>query len=179
MSFRLIDDVLSIDNLRMARAVGRPAEEGGLYPRALTLNNTSVSASEVQFLGMRITDCEGTLQVEVFDKRKEFPFTVRRYPHMDSLIPVSLPYGVFTGQLHRFYRICSRWHSFVNVACELGKTLMQQGCVPGRLIQSFKSFILKRKTLKWRVPAYRLCRIFKDCLGNSSEPEHTHIHTHT
>lgn len=168
MSFRFIDDVLSIDNACWLRAVRRPAEEGGLYPRALQLNATAVNVSEVQFLGMRIIDNEDVaLQVEVFDKRKAFPFAVRRYPHMDSLIPVSIPYGVFTGQLYRYFRICSHWRAFVNTACELGKTLIHQGCSANRLRHYFLSFLRKRSSRRWRLSAFQLYRMFSEGLGNS------------
>lgn len=166
MSFRLIDDVLSIDNSAIVRAIRRPAEEGGLYPRALQLNDTSVSATEVQFLGMRISDCStGALHVEVFDKRKEFPFAVRRYPHMDSLIPASLPYGVFMGQLHRFYRICSQWKAFLNTTAELGKTLIEQGCLVSRIRRCFHAFLVKKKHVRWHHSIGKLYFQFSKCLG--------------
>src|ERR1700761_2543579 len=108
MTFRLIDDVLSVDNPRMQRLTDDYAENGGLYPRALRLNDTTISRGEVQFLGMRLRSARNGLQLTVFDKRSEFPFAVRRYPHMCSLIPAYIPYGVFTGQLHRYYRSCLR-----------------------------------------------------------------------
>ena len=77
--------------------VGTPAEDGGLYPKALKLADTSISPVEVNFIGMKITDGEKGLQLEVYDKRKEFNFPVIRYPNLLSLIPASSPYGVWMG----------------------------------------------------------------------------------
>ena len=47
---------------------------------------------------MEIKDLDsGKLDVDVYDKRQDFPFPVIRYPHMVSLIPTYIPYGVFLG----------------------------------------------------------------------------------
>ena len=85
----------------------------------------------------------------VFDKRKEFPFPVRRYPHMASLLPSTIPYGVFLGQLHRGYRTCSEAADFVSFACEVGQRLIANGCKRQRLLQLFTSFI-KRFVSKYQ-----------------------------
>jgi hypothetical protein len=58
LSFRLIDDVLSFDNPYWNDAVGTPAEDGGLYPKALKLTDTSISPVEVNYIGMKIMDGE-------------------------------------------------------------------------------------------------------------------------
>jgi hypothetical protein len=56
MSFRLIDDVLSLDNPNFKKALCRSAEEvdedgvPGMYPAALILNETSIYPLEVNFL---------------------------------------------------------------------------------------------------------------------------------
>ena len=55
---------------------GTPAEDGGLYPKALKLTDTSISPAEVNFIGMKITDGEKGVQLEVYDKRKEFNFPI-------------------------------------------------------------------------------------------------------
>ena len=46
--------------------------------------------------------------MDVFDKRRSFPFEVIRYPHMESVIPSNIPYGVFVELLFTRYRICNR-----------------------------------------------------------------------
>ena len=95
MTFRLIDDVLSVDNPSVHLYIDLPHKEGsevgGIYPAELTLNNTSVSENLVQFLGMELKYTGDVLTLDVYDKKKAFPFTVIRYPHLDSLIPVNIP----------------------------------------------------------------------------------------
>lgn len=168
-SYRLIDDTLSVHNPYWREWVSKPAEEGGIYPRALTLNDTTISDTCVHFLGMEISEPhrpDGKLVVDVFDKRREFPFDVRRYPHMCSLIPRSIPYGVFTGQLHRFSRICSEPSSFVRNALFVARTLRQQGCSKRVLRLKFHSFVYERLADRWNMGAERLCVAFNRSLGH-------------
>ena len=118
-----IDDVLALDNPLLHNALSQPYEEGGMYPASLKLNQTSTVTSKVEFIGMTIETVGKRLKLSVYDKRKSFPFHVRRYPLAASLIPRSIPYGVFVGLLHRGYRICSTAKDFVSYVCEVGSTL--------------------------------------------------------
>ena len=159
MSFRLIDDTLSIDNPLWRFYAERKWESdpadgiGGIYPAALALNDTTiVPDKEVTFLGMRLRDRGGKLVMSVYDKRTDFPFKVLRYPHMSSVIPTSIPYGVLTGQLYRFYRICSTIRDFVKASCSVVSILFAQGCVRRRLTQTIERFLarVRPKAYQWR-----------------------------
>ena len=137
ITFRLIDDDLSIDN---------PGYEQFIkcYPPFLTLNDTTLPEG-VNFLGMHITEGkEGKLKIQVYDKRKDFPFKVVRYPHLDSEIPTNLPYGVFTGLTHRNDRICTEREDFIKESVVLAKCLQAQGAVKHRLVSSFTSYLSKK-----------------------------------
>ena len=154
LTFRLNDDVLAIDNTSFQKHAAIKAEdpsEIGIYPGSLELNVTNESEKTVCFLGMKIIDSKDATPVfDVFDKRDEFPFPVIRYPHMDSLIPKSMPYGVFTGQLCRYYRICTRWKSFINRAVTLAITLRNQGSQIRRLIKTFDLFLNRKQRFRWK-----------------------------
>jgi hypothetical protein len=160
MTFRLIDDVLSI---------GNPFAEAfftNCYPPSLTLNETTLADGSVNFLGMHFKDTgDLKLAVDVYDKRKDFPFKVVRYPHLDSAIPSSIPYGVFVGQLHRFKRICSSYTCFVRNACDVANTLGRQKSCFRRLKRTFSSFCrhwLSRS--RWGVKVSSLICFFNDNL---------------
>ena len=106
-----------------------------------------------------------TLTVDVFDKRKDFPFKVARYPHLDSAIPSSIAYGVFIGQLHRFTRICSTPLAFIRNAFDVASTLGHQKASLLRLKETFSSFC--RQTIRrsrWNVSVSSLICFFKDKL---------------
>ena len=141
MTFRLIDDVLSADNTHISDAVQVCSENGGMYPSELTLNTTSVSPQEAEFLGMRILADTRRFRISVFDKRKSFPFAVRKYPLMSSLIPRTMLLGVFVGLLHRGYRICSGADDFLDYALDVALTLLDNGGSRQKLRRVFESFV--------------------------------------
>jgi hypothetical protein len=167
--FRYIDDVLCVDIPSMQDHIHVPAESKigiGIYPSALRLNDTNVTPKEVVFLGMLLKDSEGKITVDVFDKRKEFPFPVVRYPNLDSLIPANIPYGVFVGQLYRYYRICTNWRDFCDHAVSLALTLIIQGSVRSKLLGKFGSFLARFNTLRWNVSSVLLMGKFKRDLAS-------------
>jgi hypothetical protein len=156
-SYRLIDDTLSVNNPFWNSAVTVSAEDGGMYPKCLALNDTSVSPNHVNFLGMSIRlEADGKLSLDVFDKRTEFPFVVNRYPHMRSLIPSSIPYGVFTGLLYRYYRICSSRVAFVKRCAALAQLMVKRGCSVSRLRSRFRAFLSKITRPKWSLRGIHL-----------------------
>jgi hypothetical protein len=160
MTFRLIDDVLSVDNAYWSSAILTSQENEGMYPAALSLNETTITFQQVRFLGMSICDIDGKLSFDVFDKRREFPFAVCRYPHKCSMIPSYIAYGVFTGLLHRYYRICTQFAQFVWNASLLARTLVRQGWMLSRLRIIFRRFIQSRLGLRWKLPLSKMCMEF-------------------
>ena len=140
MTFRLIDDVLSIDNDAWHTTTAAHSNEDGIYPQALSLNDTTLH-NGAHFLGMTITTSDDEVLVDVFDKTHEFPFHVIKYPNMHSLIPSYIPYNVFTGQLYRFFRICTKFDSFVDHAISLALIMLERGCKKHVLCKRMKSFL--------------------------------------
>jgi len=136
---------------------------GNIYPSALKLNDTSISDAEVTFLGMRIKDIDGHMNINIFDKRREFPFRVVRYPHRPSLIPYNIPYGVFTGLLWRYHRICSAIMDFVDNAILLAITLVKQGWHQRKLRNKFRDFIFKTP-LRWKHGRQHILNVFDNRL---------------
>jgi hypothetical protein len=171
MSFRLIDDLLSVDNPLLNEYINIPAPDseeqgvGGIYPAELTLNNTSL-ADCVHFLGMELRYAGDSLELDVFDKKTEFPFQVIRYPHLNSTIPTSIPYGVFTGLLYRRYLICTRKSVFLQRSVELAMTLLDKLCSKRRLCSLFRKFLCQKSPLRWSCSSSSLFRQFSTRLGN-------------
>ena len=170
-TFRLIDDVLAVDNPLLRNALSRSYDESGMYPSSVTLNQTSTDTSRVDFIGMTIETVGKRLRLSVFDKRKSFPFHVRRYPLTASLIPRSIPYGVFVGLLHRGYRICSDAKDFLSYAGEVGSILRANGCSTKRLKILFKSFVV-HEMHKYRCTRTYATRKFCHKLGSDSGANH-------
>ncbi len=95
----------------------------------------------------------------MYDKRDDFPFPVRRYPQVASLIPSTIPYGVFLGQLHRGYRICTDAADFISFAVGVAMRLVGNGCSRRRLAALFASFA-RRLVTKFRLRHAAVCATF-------------------
>jgi hypothetical protein len=107
MTFRLLDDLLSVNNETIATYLVKNVDEGGIYPAALTLEYTGTSPMECDFAGLNIKVDGSKFVTKVFDKRRAFPFNINKYPNYNSNMPKHVAYGVFVGELHRYTRACS------------------------------------------------------------------------
>lgn len=169
---RLIDDTLSLDNPHWQSAVTVSAENGGMYPGVLPYNDTRKNSFETNFIGMRIViNAKRKVELDVFDKRKEFKFQVQRYPNMKSFIPEGIPYGVFIGQLHRYYDICCQPKAFICNSVWLASMLIQQGCARTKILRCFYSFLVhkqrQRNRVKWKTSLHWLRLRFISALGQT------------
>ena len=110
---------------------------------------------------MNLSFTESGLHIKVYDKRKDFPFQVVRFPNLLSAIPQHQPYGVFIGLLHRFYRICNRPKDFLISSVEVAWTLDIQGCNYMKLFKVFSSFLSGKGKLRWRINILNLTNMFR------------------
>lgn len=134
LSFRFIDDILFVNNPDVLQVLKE------IYP---VLDLTGTAGSTVEFLGMSITcpPCSSKFCIEPFARSHLFPFKVVSFPHVDSSIPKFVGHGVFVGQLHRYYKICSSSDSFQKWAVVLTKKMFRQGWPPGKLVTLFSRFV--------------------------------------
>ena len=165
-TFRLIDDVLSQDNVNFSKAVAEPArtdekgkDYGGMYPAALVLNDTTlVDNTGVNFLGMHISSGEQYFDMDVYDKKVDFDFEVIRYPHIQSVMPTDIQYGVCTGMLGRFYEICNDPDKYIHHAKVHMQIMMGKGCNQKRLRKCFASVLIRRQPLRWKISAFAMIK---------------------
>jgi hypothetical protein len=150
LTFRLIDDVFSADNPDFDDF------QKNCFPTQLNLKETTLVNGDLNFLGMKIKNMGHSLDFQVYDKKKDFPFEVVRYPHLLSEIPENICYGVFTSMLYRFYRINSSHTSFLEVSIEMANIFLTKECTPGKLFFQFKRFICKQKKIRWSVQVHIL-----------------------
>lgn len=131
---RYIDDLLSIDNPQFKDAIKQ------IYPEELELKDTSLEGNKVAYLDRLVKINNGLLLSSLYDKRDDFPFTIRNYPHMDSNIPVLPTYGVYISQIIRFTKACDNYEDFVVRHSRLVNTLLNQGFEIKLLYRKFKQF---------------------------------------
>lgn len=155
LSFRLIDDLCSLDN---ALASSVFLKENEIYPASLKVNETTESKDLVNYIGLKITSVASKFILDIHDKRKTFPFSVIRYPHASSALPRRMADNVYIGQLHRFFNICSRRQFFMKAALTLTEAFEKRGYALKKLVTLFNAFCRK---LTFSIPYLALVRSFR------------------
>ena len=107
-TFRFIDDLLTIndDNLFMEN-------NDKIYPPELQLNLES-SGDTINFLDLSLTNENGHIDVALYDKRDNFPFSIVRLLFASSNIPSRMFYNCVGAEILRIGRICSNDLNFVS-----------------------------------------------------------------
>ena len=135
LTYRYIDDVLSINNPEFENYLGQ------MYPAELEIKDTTVSTTTASYLDLLLSiGRDGQLHTSIYDKRDDFNFHITNFPFLSSNIPSSPAYGVFISQLIRYARACSSYECFILRARRLSSKLLKQGYLVERLKSSFRKF---------------------------------------
>ena len=81
------------------------------------------------------------------------------YPSLLGNFPQVLGYGVFTGQLHRFSRICTKAQNFVTCCAQIASDLLKKGYAKKKLTLKFTQFTEKQIIFKF--PKRKMKSLFK------------------
>jgi hypothetical protein len=120
MTFRLIDDLIALENPYFQKYALKDVTEGGIYPlkQNLVLKCTTVTSEERQnaksqqkeriitgvFAGASIefNVTYNRYRTGMYDKTKDFPFVMNRFPCLNPMsnLPINLAYNSFYGYLH-------------------------------------------------------------------------------
>jgi hypothetical protein len=133
LTFRYIDDVLSINNDQFHSYVDF------IYPSELEIKDTTESSTSASYLDVLLNiDADGKLTTQLYDKRDDFSFTIVNFPYICSNIPLSPAYEVYISQLIRYARACSTYDQFLSRSRLLTDKLMLQGFLQSRLMSAFR-----------------------------------------
>ena len=134
LTYRYIDDVLSINNQEFENYLGQ------MYPAELEIKDTTESTTSASYLDLLLSiGRDGQLHTSIYDKRDDFNFHITNFPFLSN-IPSSPAYGVFISQLIRYARACSSYECFILRARRLSSKLLKQGYLVERLKSSFRKF---------------------------------------
>ena len=135
LSFRYIDDVLSLNNPRFGDYLDH------IYPKELEIKDTTDSARSASYLDLLLEiDEDGKLMTKLYDKRDDFSFQIVNFPFLCGNIPSAPAYGVYISQLIRYARACRKYTDFVYRAKLLTNKLLKQGYAVRRLRSSLQKF---------------------------------------
>lgn len=148
--FRFLDDTCCVNNPLWTQYTSYSYEDGGIYPRCLIYTATEKDKQHTTFMGIKLSvHKSGNVSTEVYDKTQDFPFVVRKYPYIHSLMPPAVLNAVFTGQLHRIYNICSNPKLFLTGVSKMTNDILHRGVSPKTLLRLFRTFLGKTGKLKW------------------------------
>lgn len=135
LSFRYIDDVLSLNNPNFGDLIHR------IYPKELEIKDTTDTVKSASYLDLHLEiDGKGKLLTKLYDKRDDFSFRIVNFPFICGNIPSAPAYGVFISQLIRYARACRNYADFLYRARTLTNRLLEQGYVATRLKSSLQKF---------------------------------------
>ena len=133
-TYRYLDDLLNIDNIRFEHMVHR------IYPAELQLNKASASDSEAAFLDLNLPIHNDIVSKKLYDKRDDFNFDIVYFPFLDGDVPQHPSYGVYISQLICFARASSHVTDFNNRNKFLTAKLLKQGYRYHKLRKAFSKF---------------------------------------
>ena len=141
-TFRFIDDLLTVNDDDFFAQNYKD-----IYPPELQLNLES-SGNEVSFLDLHLTKVDRRVDIKLFDKRDDFPFSIVRLPYACSNIPTSMFYSSIGAEITRIGRICSCLDSFLVSGRQLVDRALKQGAKCEKLEKTFKKCYGRQQSLK-------------------------------
>lgn len=144
---RFIDDLLTINNDCYLQNYKQD-----IYPEELQLNQENDDVCKATFLDIEAHIEEGKFQTKTYDKRDAFTFEIVNYPDLSGNIPKQPAYGVFTSQIIRYARICTRRQDFTDRIITLIRKLVKKNFELERLLSTMKKCLRKHR---WIEKKYR------------------------
>ena len=135
LTYRYIDDVLSINNPEFENYLGQ------MYPAELESKDTTENTTSASYLYFLLSIGRGgQLHTSIYDKQDDFNFHITNFPFRSSNIPSSPAYDVFISQLIRYVLACSSYECFILRARHLSNKLLKRGYIVERLKSSFRFY---------------------------------------
>ena len=99
VTFRYIDDVLSLNNSRFGDFIDR------IYPIEHEAKGTTDTDRFASYLDLHLEiDSEGRLKTKLYDKRDDLYFLIVNFPFICNNNPAAPAYGIYISQLIRYSR---------------------------------------------------------------------------
>ena len=106
------------------------------------MNSNNLDAS---FLDLDIKVKDGKFQVDLFDKRDSFPFTIVRMPYKSSNIPSNIFYSSICAEALRIARASNNSNSFSSSIKPLVTRMLKQGAYKEKLSNTPCKFFNKHQ----------------------------------
>ena len=145
-TFRYIDDLIAINN-RLVHT-----EIDNIYPDCMVVEGTSMEPfTSAHYLDLNIEVVNDKFRVELYDKRRDFNFTILGFPHFLSNVPMAQTKNTFCGQIIRYHRICGNNNSNFVYNLKLLIKKFKNNSFPGILLQSWLCYCYKKYPFLYKV----------------------------
>ena len=131
-----------------------------IYPKELQLNLES-SGDSVNFLDLNLHNINGHVEVKLYDKRDNFPFSIVRLPFSSSNIPSAIFYNCVGAEILRIVRVPLTLEHFKKAGRELLKRALKQGGKKVKLERVLKRTYGRQQALR---VFQSNAKKFSDCL---------------
>ena len=142
-TFRFIDDLLTMNDNNLFLQNFKE-----IYPPELVLNLES-SGDKVSFLDLDLTNVDGQLDVKLFDKRDDFPFSIVRLPFASSNIPSTMFYSSIGAEIIRIGRVSSSLENFLVAGRALIQRAFRQGAKQYKVEKVLKKVYGRQQVLRF------------------------------
>ena len=159
LSYRYTDDLISFNNRRFKELIS------DIYPKELTISDTTESASAASYLDLLFTrDKSNNITTKLMTNMTHLASTFVNFPFMSSNIPSAPAYGIYVSQLIRYARGYSNYSDFLSRHRALVTRRLSQGYKVDCLSNTFKTFYGKHTDL---VGQYKknVCQMFADSIS--------------
>ena len=120
---RFIDDLNTINNDGYLEEYHR---NGSIYPEEMQLNKENEDDKKATFLDLEEEITDNTIHVKTYDKRDAFKFEIVNYPDLSGNIPRKPAYGIYSSQIIRYARSCSREQDLISCIQDLTRQLAKK-----------------------------------------------------
>ena len=104
----------------------RPTDRPSDRP-SLVLNEENVNDQCGSFLDIAVNIVDERFVTKIYDKRDDFNFEIVNYPDLSGNIPRRQAYGVYTSQVLRYAKVCSKCDDFMKCLNVLTGKLIRKG----------------------------------------------------
>ena len=126
--FRFIDDLIAINDWKEFEKCFKD-----IYPIELELGKENSGDQSATFLDLHVVISDKRFQIDLYDKRDGFPFSIVRLPYLQSNLPAVIFYSSVSAEILRIARATSNQDNFIKSAKALLDRMIKQGAKRTRL----------------------------------------------
>ena len=156
---RFIDDLNTINNdgyLEMYH------KNGEIYPSEMQLNKENEDEKKATFLDLEEAINDNIIDFKTYDKRETFKFEIVNDPDLSGNIPRKPANGIYSSQIIRYARSCSKEHDLISRIKDLTKKLIKKKFDSREMELTLRKCLHKHPWITAKIGRHHIKKIFED-----------------